>query len=165
MFVVIKHTDRRMPVLSTVMSQASQVAHAGDVRNWGSVRVSEKIPGRGMVTLSRILPPAESHGQKSLVGCSPGVTESQTVTERLSSTHTWRLSCWILYHPGWVGGQYPFFQGRGRREDPEEWSLPPASFVTLLPTSPLQRHDDPSASALFLCEAQSRVASSPTSSC
>ena len=52
---------------------------AGDVRNWGSVRVSEKIPWRRAWQLAPVFFPGESHGQRSLVGCSPwGHRESDT---------------------------------------------------------------------------------------
>ena len=53
-------------------------ASAGDVRDEGSIPGSGRSPGEGNGTHSSIIA-GESHGQRSLVGCSPwGHKESDT---------------------------------------------------------------------------------------
>lgn len=160
-----KHTEQEDAVLSTVMSQASQVAPTQDVRNWGSVRVSEKIPWRrGMVNpLQGYF--LKSHGQKSLVGCSPWGHRESDLRLQSDLARTWLTRVALDPVPSGVGGwTVPFLPGRA--EGGSERTVPPASIaVTLLP-SPLQRHDDPSQLLLlFLCEAQSRSGVSPATSC
>ena len=48
----------------------SPPARAGDVEMWVQALCREEPLEEGLATHSRILP-GESHGQKSLVGCSP----------------------------------------------------------------------------------------------
>ena len=131
-----KHRAERMWFFLRDVSDFSGGSKAGDVGNWGSVRVSEKIPWRRTWQPAPEFFPVESHGQRSLVGCSPwGRRESDTTESDLA--RTCRLSCFGSrpIRGGWVDSTLSP-KGRGRREDPRqgERSLPPASFMTLLPS-------------------------------
>ena len=69
--------------------QASQVvlvvknlpANAGDIRNVSSIPGSGRSPGGRAWQLTPVLLPGESHGQRSLVGCSPQGHKELDVTE------------------------------------------------------------------------------------
>ena len=52
-------------------------ANAGDLRDTGSIPV-RKIPWRRKWQPASVFLPGEFHGQRSLVGYSPGVAKSQT---------------------------------------------------------------------------------------
>ena len=78
------------------VSQAAPVlknpaAHAGDVRHRFHPRVG-KIPWRSAWQPTLVFLPGEAHGQRSLVGCSPRGSPSQSRLKGLSTharTHTW----------------------------------------------------------------------------
>ena len=70
---------------------------------------------------------------------------------------------WILYHPGRVGGQYLFFQGEGEKGGCQRRrTVPPASILRdSLALALCRDMMTLLLLLLFLCEAQSRVASKP----
>ena len=55
--------------------------NAGDVRDMGSIPVSEKIPCRREWLPISVFLPGESHGQRSLAGYSPWGHEEPDTTE------------------------------------------------------------------------------------
>ena len=56
----------------------------------GSIPSIRKIPWRRAWQLTPVFLPGESHGQRSLAGCSYRVTDSWTQLKELS-THTWEF--------------------------------------------------------------------------
>ena len=89
------------------LSDKESACSAGDARHWFNPWVG-KIPGRRKWQPVPVLLPGKSHGQRSLVGCSPWGRQSQT---RLSDNHhyhqksnqhhqRWKAQPWLLDHQG-----------------------------------------------------------------
>ena len=61
--------------------------NAGDTGNSGLIPGSIKSPGRGKWQPTPVFLPGESHGQKSMVSCSPKGHKESDMTEQLKHTH------------------------------------------------------------------------------
>ena len=60
-------------------------ANAGDIRGAGSIPESGKIPWRRAWQATPVFLPGESHGQRTLVGCSPWGHKESDMTDELST--------------------------------------------------------------------------------
>ena len=62
-------------------------ANAGDIRDLGSIPRSGRSPGGGNGTPTPLFLPGESHGQRSLEGCSPRGHKELDSAEATELTH------------------------------------------------------------------------------
>ena len=95
------------------MLQSGASLKALPVKNLFAIRICRrrrflvrKDPWRRAWQPTPVFLPGESHGQRSLVGCSPGVTKSWT---RLSDWHTHTCSRLSLYLDGERKFHFPFY--------------------------------------------------------
>ena len=75
-------------------------ANAGDIRDVGSTSESGRSPGEGHGNPLQNCWPGESHGQRSLAGCSPwGHKESDMTDNEAHTLSLFGLLCFPLFLP------------------------------------------------------------------